>query len=290
MRFEILIPVYNREKELSKLLEALLGAKDTEISPDMVVVSDDGSTDDTKYVAKFYSCRLVEGPHTGLVGAFNRGLQETKEQIVVYMDSDVEPETWKSPQILAGMLSEAQGDVGAVQGVILTKESRGQTFTYRMRGRTVKVDARVVYGVGLRFGRDDLTVVFPDYYLFNWKPLSEIPHWEWMPIVGFGWVYAFRADIVRQMGGMDEALAPGHLLPHADLSFRLREKGWRLRATKRAIFYHPTNPLKSGDDLTLEDEKTEYFRQRWEETGLYNKSSLDQEAERTVVRVLKGGV
>ena len=70
----------------------------------------------------------------------------------------------------------------------------------------------------------------------------------------------------------------------------MREKDWKLRATKRAIFYHPTNPLKSEGDLTLEDEKAEYFRQRWEETKLYNKSSLDQEVERTVVRVLKGGV
>lgn len=285
MRFEVLIPVYNREEALGKLLEVILGG-DSEIQSNQVIISDDGSTDDTRYVSKFYSCRWVEGEHTGLVGAFNRGLAEVRENIVVYLDSDVEPESWRSVDILAGMLNEAK-QAGIVQGVILTQESRDQVYSYQIKGRTVKVDARVVYGAGLRFGRDDFTIVFPDYHMFNWKPLSEIPQWEWQPVVAVGWAYAFRADAVRQMGGMDESLAPGHLLPHADLSFRLREKGYRLKLTKRSVFYHPKARLKQSGDLTMEDENTEFFRDRWSDTELYRKSSLDKEIDRTVVRVMK---
>lgn len=289
MRFEVLIPVYNREKELGNLLEILLGSKESEMRSDQVIISDDGSTDDTRYVARFYSCRLVEGQHTGLVGAFNRGLHATEGKIVVYLDSDIEPESWRSVDILAGMLNEAEG-VAIAQGVVLTSESRGQTFTYKIKGRNVKVDARVVYGAGLRFGRSDCAIVSPDYFLFNWQPLSEIPHWDWMPILAAGWAYAFRANIVKQLGGMDKALTPGHLLPHADLSFRLREKGWKLRLTKRAIFYHPTSLIKEEGDFTLEDEKVEYFRERWENTGIFSKSSFNGEIDRRVVKVLKGGL
>jgi glycosyltransferase involved in cell wall biosynthesis len=83
----IVVPVFNRARELAECLAALAGQRD--IACEIVVV-DDGSTDDSAAVAESFGARVVRlARRSGAAHARNEGVRNARAPIVLFIDSDV---------------------------------------------------------------------------------------------------------------------------------------------------------------------------------------------------------
>ena len=86
----VVIPCYNQAHFLPEAIESVLSQSYEEFE---VLVVDDGSKDETaqvasQYVSKDSRVRLIWQENRGLAGARNRGLDESKGEYVVFLDSD----------------------------------------------------------------------------------------------------------------------------------------------------------------------------------------------------------
>lgn len=84
----IIIPVYNSEQYIGKLLDSLLVQSYTNIE---IIVVDDGSTDNSKNICKAYNdsrIRVIESKNGGASAARNIGLKEANGEYIMFMDSD----------------------------------------------------------------------------------------------------------------------------------------------------------------------------------------------------------
>ena len=115
----VVIPAYNAERTLGKVLEAL-AAQDELV--DEVIVVDDGSTDGTAAAAERHGARVVSADGGGFAGAArNRGWDEATGDVVVFLDSDAVPDSgWG-----AGLRRALAEYPGAVVGCART--FRGKT-------------------------------------------------------------------------------------------------------------------------------------------------------------------
>lgn len=85
MKISIIIPTYNEEEYLPKLLESI---KSQDFADYEVIVADAQSDDNTREIAKEYGCIVVEG---GLPGpGRNRGAEVAQGEILLFLDSDLE--------------------------------------------------------------------------------------------------------------------------------------------------------------------------------------------------------
>lgn len=89
----VVIPAYNEEKFLPKLLTSL--QKQAFQIPFEVIVVDNNSTDKTALIAKKFGARVVRETAQGYSNACNAGFKAAKANIIARADSDyVVPETW----------------------------------------------------------------------------------------------------------------------------------------------------------------------------------------------------
>ncbi|NNE11594.1 MAG: glycosyltransferase family 2 protein [Ilumatobacter sp.] len=118
-RVSIVVPAFNRERFLGRTLDSVLGQSFTDWE---LVVSNDGSTDDTKRIADEYAAQderisVVDAPNGGVAMARNRGLAATdpSSEFVVCLDSD---DRW-FPDTLERLIAEleAHPDWISVYGV-----------------------------------------------------------------------------------------------------------------------------------------------------------------------------
>jgi glycosyltransferase involved in cell wall biosynthesis len=115
----VIICTRNRPAFLRKCLEAI-----TALDPaaDAILVVDNSQGDpETEAVAREFSAGYVIEPCAGLSSARNRGLAESKTDIVAYLDDDA----IASPDWLGSLLAPFKDEeVAAATGRILTPESR----------------------------------------------------------------------------------------------------------------------------------------------------------------------
>ncbi|MGR3177765.1 MAG: glycosyltransferase [Candidatus Anammoxibacter sp.] len=80
----IIIPTFNEETYLPKLLQSIRIQKDVDYE---IIVADNNSTDNTRKIAKQYGCKIVDGgsPARGR----NNGARSSKEEILLFLDADV---------------------------------------------------------------------------------------------------------------------------------------------------------------------------------------------------------
>jgi cellulose synthase/poly-beta-1,6-N-acetylglucosamine synthase-like glycosyltransferase len=92
---DVIIPAYNEEENLARLLRSVEVAASRYGGPVRVVLSDDGSTDSTVAIAReeiaaFSHARgeVLSAPNGGQAAALNRALAVTEAEIVVRVDAD----------------------------------------------------------------------------------------------------------------------------------------------------------------------------------------------------------
>jgi cellulose synthase/poly-beta-1,6-N-acetylglucosamine synthase-like glycosyltransferase len=136
---DVLIPAYNEEENLARLLRSIDVAAERYGGPVLIVVSNDGSVDRTEQIAReeiarlrFARGRILNAPNGGQSAALNRALSVTNADICVRIDADsvMGPEAllysipwFRDPEI---------GMVGAMQ------EPRTDTVTWFHRLRTLE--------------------------------------------------------------------------------------------------------------------------------------------------------
>ena len=90
----VVIPTFNRERELTRAIESVLAQTYPTLE---IIVVDDGSTDDTRAVATRYAphVRYIWQPNSGVSTARNAGLRTARGEFVALLDSDDEWQPWK---------------------------------------------------------------------------------------------------------------------------------------------------------------------------------------------------
>ena len=118
----IVIPVYNESERIGRTLDQLADFLQTTSFAAEIIVSDDGSTDDTRAVVagradQFSDFQLLELPHGGKARAVIAGLSAAKRSIVGFMDADL---ATPLPTLLAATASLSGGSqlaIGSREGV-----------------------------------------------------------------------------------------------------------------------------------------------------------------------------
>lgn len=93
----IVIPLYNKEKQIAHTLQSVFAQTFQDFE---IVIVDDGSTDNSvKEVKKFNDPRvlLIQQSNAGVSAARNRGIEEARGELIAFLDADDE---WK-PEYLA---------------------------------------------------------------------------------------------------------------------------------------------------------------------------------------------
>jgi cellulose synthase/poly-beta-1,6-N-acetylglucosamine synthase-like glycosyltransferase len=92
---DVIIPAYNEEENIARLLRSVDAAAERYGGPVRVVVSNDGSADRTQQIAAAEIARLrhargsvLTGPNGGQSAALNRGLAITAAEICIRIDAD----------------------------------------------------------------------------------------------------------------------------------------------------------------------------------------------------------
>jgi glycosyltransferase involved in cell wall biosynthesis len=93
MIFSIIVPVYNEEKTILKILEKLEKLKFSKFEKEIIVI-DDGSTDNTKNILdknkNLYNQLYSNIKNEGKGSAVKVGLQKCSGEYVVFQDGDLE--------------------------------------------------------------------------------------------------------------------------------------------------------------------------------------------------------
>lgn len=92
MLLSIIIPIYNREDKIERCINSLQRIKKRNVE---FVLVNDGSTDNTKVVCEEWAqketrIRLINQENTGVSGARNAGIKNSRGKYIAFVDSDDE--------------------------------------------------------------------------------------------------------------------------------------------------------------------------------------------------------
>lgn len=110
-RIVALIPAYNEEERIVSTIRALKGIPEfTEL-----LVVDDGSTDNTSFLANQAGAKVLRTPvNLGKGGAVNYGLQNIEADIVAFLDADLGESACEAKKLLLPVL-EGKADMSIAQ-------------------------------------------------------------------------------------------------------------------------------------------------------------------------------
>ena len=146
MKVSVILPAYNEEDSVEKVIEGIYSAigRDTEI-----IVVDDSSVDGTAKIAQECGARVIRNPYNmGNGAAVKRGIREASCDIVVLMDADGQHPPDEIPKLLK--------DIDKFDMVIGQRPSLGQKSWRRLANNIYNVLATYVSGVKIK----DLTSGF----------------------------------------------------------------------------------------------------------------------------------
>ncbi len=193
-----IIPSYNSEKTIKKCLDALNSesAKNYEI-----IVADDGSTDNTATIIRsFKNVKFFKRPHKGPASARNFGAKMAKGGILLFTDSDCEPDkNW----------------IAEMAAPFSDKNVVGVSGTYRTRQK--ELAARFAqYEIGERH-----------------KKMAMAKSIDFIGTFSAG----YRKEIFGRFGGFDESFSTS-AGEDPELSFRMAEAGHKMVFAPNAFVYH----------------------------------------------------
>jgi len=195
----VIIPVLNGERTIKGCLVSVLEA---EYPADLreILVVDNGSTDRTAEIVKTFPVRHLQEGRRGAARARNRGIEDSKGDILAFTDADcVVSRGW----LRALVRGFEEQDVGGVAGEIVAYPPTTPAERYAARIRHLS----------------------PQHYLS--RPL--------LPFAVFANL-SFRQEVFGRIGLLDETLVSGE---STDFCTRfLRGAGLELRYSKNAVVFH----------------------------------------------------
>lgn len=162
-----------------------------------IIVVDDGSSDGTRQIAGDYGVTVVHGTGKGAGAARNLGVAHARTDWIWFVDADCVPEGDALEHLVPHL---ADPNVAAVGG------------TYGNMHPESLLPSLIQQEIAARHARMKTEVSF---------------------LAGFNVVY--RRDVLREVGGFDEALKKGQ---DAELAYRVRQLGHLLHFEPRSIVRH----------------------------------------------------
>jgi biofilm PGA synthesis N-glycosyltransferase PgaC len=196
----ILIPAFN-EQEM--ILDAIQGALAQDYPDFEVIVIDDGSTDLTPHLAATAAVRLLRLNHNrGKAAALNAGLAVARGEVIVTSDAD----GYLDPQALSHLVPRlANPEVAAVAGQVRLFHQKGSIPSFQV----LEYDYCQALVKQAQYATTGTVLVAP------------------------GPVSAFRADVLRELGGVPSQT----LTEDFDLTLAIIAEGYRVAYEPRAIAY-----------------------------------------------------
>lgn len=232
----IAICTKDRAERLSRLLERLAQAVAYSPFPFTEVLVVDNAPSDSATadaVARFARMRYVMEPKVGLNFARNAALGNARGDLLAFLDDDVVIDR----EWLDGLATACRSapDAGGFTGLVLP---------YKL-----DTDARVAFEKRGGFGRG--------FERREWHATSFV--YELHPVgaglLGAGCNMAFKTDLLRDLGGFDDALDTGAPLPGGgDLDIF-----YRVLRTGRPIIYEPRYAVYHEHRETIEQLRRQYW-------------------------------
>ncbi|MBI5449520.1 glycosyltransferase family 2 protein [Candidatus Gottesmanbacteria bacterium] len=226
----IIIPNWNGKSLLEKNLRAVLsvcgGAE--------ILVVDDGSTDGSVSFlkSKFPAIRVVaKKSHEGFASSVNKGVEASRGDIVVLLNTDVVPEKGFIEPLLHYFQNGAVFAVGCMD-----KSKEGDSVVLRGRGIAAWQNGFFVHERGEVDAADT----------------------AWVS----GGSGAFRKSIWDTLGGMDALYDPFYW-EDIDLSYRARKAGYLLKFEPKSIVWHFHDDGKIKQSFSASQVKTVAYRNQF---------------------------
>ena len=252
LKVSVVVPTKNRCQALKKCLDSLL--RQTYKNFEIVIV-DGGSTDGTENLVNEYGRRLavkfVKQKKRGLVNAVNDGWNASNGDIVIRTDDDIiATREWLQKVVETFCISD---DIGGVTGpTIIPEELRKYRdifyfqksmkeghilwnligkiyFDYFLEGELLTVGKFFRSG-GFSLGSNYIECL-------GLREPIEVDHHEACNM-------AVRRNLLEEIGGFDTAFIGIGDYGEPDVSFKIRELGYKIMFNPKAIVYHL--PSKEG--------------------------------------------
>ena len=147
--FTLVIPAYNEESYLPRLLDSVRAARDRfHRGPQavQVVVADNDSTDATAEIARAYGCEVVHESKRIIGAVRNAGARVARGELLAFIDADsqIHPETFGTIE----RTMTTRRFVGGATGVRLERASLGLAVTWMLMMPMVwltRMDTGVVF-------------------------------------------------------------------------------------------------------------------------------------------------
>ncbi|MDP2939174.1 MAG: PqqD family peptide modification chaperone [Candidatus Omnitrophota bacterium] len=207
-KVSIIVPVYNGGKALTLCLDSLMSLDYPKEDLEIIVV-DNNSTDTTKDIIRKYKVKYLFEPKRGAPLALNRGIQNSRGEIIAFTHSDcVARRNWMKNMVTGFN----DNDIGGCGGDALVHNPQSYIEKY--------CDYRRLY-----FQNGNVA-----------KQKNFLP---WINIVNG----AFRRDVLDEVGLFDEFFIQEYEI---DLSWRVYLRGYQLKYVPDAVVYHKYRDTLAG--------------------------------------------
>lgn len=195
----IVIPTYNSERTIGKVLESLFKEIKNYRKKVEVIVVDDGSTDKTLEIVEKYPVKIFKQKHKGPAAARNLGWRKAKGEIVIFLDSDCKV---------------SKGWLRKILKPFEDKKVAGVGVKYKTWNKRNWVARFVGYEIGQRHEKMKKEVD----YLASYST-------------------AYRKEVLKKINGFDTSFKMAAAEDN-DLSYRIVSLGYKLIFLKNCFVFH----------------------------------------------------
>jgi glycosyltransferase involved in cell wall biosynthesis len=223
----VIICSLNGAAGVDRCLRALAGQKDVELQ---LIVVDDGSTDDTSYVAREHGATVIRHEtNRGASAARNTGIRTATAPVVAFLDDDCEPE----PEWARELVDAYQDGVIGVGGPLVPHAPEGFMLGFLRRNNPLlPLEMNLAHS-------EKLLYRLYLYALRQWAPEERHDKREVYTLVGAN--MSFRRQVVTEVG-LDERFRFGAEDLDLCLQMRRRFPNGRLLTTPDAVVRHHFEP------------------------------------------------
>jgi GT2 family glycosyltransferase len=228
----VIVPVYNRAKEVHRCLEALLNQTFSGKNIEILVV-DDYSTDKLQQVIEKYPRvkYVMNELEFSLPAARNMGLRKAKGDIIIFLDDDALIEKYYIEKIVE--VFQEYDNVGGVTGKLKNVEI--QDLKKGIFGKIMKIYSRIFGLSGFFINQDGVgEVLSTGFTTSNFEKIDEMTEVKWLS--GCNMCYSRKA--IEDVGLFDSNYSGHSYHEDSDFSYRIYKKGYKLYATPYALVEH----------------------------------------------------